>query len=136
MKAKTIILIILALGLGGVTIAYLQYNKPHRDAATEKPTHELTAQQLFAAFINNEAEAMVEFGNKTIQVTGEIMEVTTLPDGSFQVVFNVDDPIFGVKANFQKSTTANFEEGKTITIKGICSGFNADVEMTGCVVVQ
>lgn len=136
MKAKTIILIILALGLGGATIAYLQYNKPHRDAATEKPAHDLTAHQLFAAFSNNEAEAMVEFGNKTIQVTGEIMEVTTLPDESMQVVFNVDDPIFGVKANFQKSTATNFEVGKTITIKGICSGFNADVEITGCVVVQ
>jgi hypothetical protein len=136
MKAKTIILILLALGLGGATIAYLQYNKPHRDAATEKPAHEVTAHQLFAAFSNNEAEAMAEFGNKIIQVTGEIMEVTTLPDETKQVVFNVDDPIFGVKANFQKSTTTNFEEGKTITIKGICSGFNADVEMTGCVVVQ
>jgi len=136
MKAKTIILILLALGLGGATIAYLQYNKPHRDAAKEKAAHEVTAHQLFAAFSNNEAEAMAEFGNKTIQVTGEIMEVTTLPDETIQVVFNVDDPIFGVKANFQKSTTATFEEGKTITIKGICSGFNADVEMTGCVVVQ
>jgi len=136
MKIKIILAVIAILVIAGGTIAYLQYNKPHRDAADEKPAAELTAYQLFASFSNNEAETMALYGNKIVQVSGIIMEASTLPDGSVQVVLDVNDPIFGVKATFQTPGPENLVAGTDITIKGICSGFNSDVELTGCVIVQ
>jgi len=136
MKVKIILAVITILVLVGATIAYMQYNKPHRDAAAEKPVAELTAYQLFAAFGNNETEAMALFGNKIVQVSGIIMETSTLPDGTVQAVLDVNDPIFGVKATFQNPGPENLVAGTDITLKGICSGFNSDVELTGCVIVQ
>jgi hypothetical protein len=136
MKFKIILAVIAILFLVGATIAYMQYNKPHRDAADEKPVAELTAYQLFAAFGNNEPETMALYGNKIIQVSGVIMETTTLPDGTVQAVLDVNDPIFGVKATFQSPGPENLVAGKDIILKGICSGFNSDVELTGCVIVQ
>lgn len=136
MKAKILIPGFLLLALVAAAIAYYQYNKPHRDAAEEKPAFEITAADLFNEFSANEMAASDKYRDKVVLISGVVMDKSILPDSTVQVVLEVNDPIFGVKCSFQAPGPALTDIGNAIILKGICSGFNADVELNRCVLVK
>lgn len=134
-KLKIIVLIIIVLGLVGGTIAWFQYNKPHRDAAAEEAAHTIDATELYAAFENDESGAMTEYANKLIEVSGTVGEIIK-SDNNTIVLLESEHPLFGVKCMFLEHPNQPVIEGQSAIIKGFCSGLNGDVEMTRCALVK
>ncbi len=121
-----LIAISVAIITGGV-IAYRIFTKPHRDVTAEKAVT-LTAQKLFDAFKTNEANANQLYLDKAIELSGEVMEVSTNQDGKAVVNFKTNDPLFVINCTF-KTNPGELKVGTVITFKGICTGYIPDANV-------
>ena len=119
------------LFLIGAAGLYYVYYTPHRDVADEK-TIPVTATELFKAFQQNEAAANSAFLDKAIEVTGEVAEVKVNQEGKTVIVLKSQDPFYGVLCTL-KDTSHISHPGQQVKIKGLCSGFNADVVLRDCI---
>jgi hypothetical protein len=123
-----IVLIVIGIGIisGGI-VAYKIFTKPHRDVSAEK-TVTLTAQGLYDAFRTNEANANQLYLDKAIELSGEVLEVSTNQDGKTVVNFKTNDPLFVINCTF-KTNPVELKPGTTITFKGICTGYIPDANV-------
>jgi hypothetical protein len=118
------------------TLMY-QYNKPPRDVTAETGIP-VTATELYATFTSNEPQANQVYLNKVLQVSGQVLEVKTIPNSGRVVVLNTGDPMFGVacKLNKVENTSRPVKPGEKITIKGICTGYLSDVVLTNSCLIN
>ncbi len=146
MKMKKIykyILIIVVLGaiIGGGTVYYV-FNKPHRNIKDETPAYTYTAKDLYKEYSEDEEAGNMKFGDKVIQVTGKIVEITN-ENNDISFVLNDEmesvncalDSMF-IKNN--KPLIENYDLGGDITLKGKCDGFDMimGVVLTQCFIVK
>lgn len=123
---------LLWIGLLGVVLSasltvYFVYAREHRDVAKEKGI-QVTAQQLFEAFVADEAKANTLYLDKAIEITGEVVATTTNQDGNIVVDFKTNDPFFVINCTF-KTDPGALKAGDTITFKGICTGYIPDANV-------
>lgn len=123
-----ILLSIAGIGLvAGLILLYWIFNKPHRDVAKEKGI-ELTAQQLYDAFKNNETQANSLYLDKAIQLSGTVADISTNQAGQKVVNFSTNDPLVMINCTF-KTDPGALKAGDTITFKGICTGYIPDANV-------
>jgi len=130
-RTKFWFFLLTGLFLIGAAGVYYVYNKPHRDVAGEK-TIPVTATDLFNAFHQNEAAANAAYLDKAIEVTGEVAEVKVNQEGKTVIVLKSQDPFYGVLCTLKDKTNTS-HPGQQVKIKGLCSGFNADVVLRDCI---
>ncbi|NCT93849.1 MAG: hypothetical protein GXC72_05470 [Chitinophagaceae bacterium] len=120
--------IVLVLGLVGLVtggyIAYRIFTKPHRDVTAEKGIS-MTAQALFDAFKTDENAANAKYLDQAIELSGEVLDVSTNQDGQVIVNFKTNDPFFVINCTF-KTPPGELKAGQVITFKGICTGYIPD----------
>lgn len=127
-------LILLAIGIG--IGAYL-WNKPHRTAENEKPVATLTAENLFVEFSETEQAAQGKYLDKTIQVSGTINNVSTTETGDTKVTLATSDMLAEIVCLMKAGENVGaLTSGTVVAIKGICIGYNTDVQLQQCVVVK
>jgi hypothetical protein len=119
-----ILLLVASLATG---VAYIMYNKPHRDPTRESAI-QITSAVLFDNFNQDETNANSLYLDKVLEVTGRVLEVTTNQDQMMVVVLETSDPIFGVRCSM--SSPVNVRVSEQVTVKGICTGFLSDVILT------
>ncbi len=132
---KKVILAILALALIGSGVGYYLWNKPHQDIAASKTDVAIDAKQLFDEFNNDETAATAKYLDKMIAVSGTVKSSETDAEGTTKVMFDTGSD-FGVSCEldkFAKHPRTDFKAGETVTLKGLCSGFNFDVQISRCV---
>lgn len=132
---KKILTAVVILGIIGASIGYKMYNKPHTDISSEKSIANITADQLLAAFKENETEANVKYLSKIITVTGKVLSQKT-EDGKAIVQIETSDPMGTILCNldpFAKQTKTTFEIGEEVSFKGTCSGYLSDVILDRCI---
>lgn len=126
--AKSLLWISIAgLALSIALTVYFVYAREHRDVSTEKGI-QVTAQELFEAFVADENAANAQYLDKAIQITGEVLNVTTNQDGNTVVDFKTNDPFFVINCTF-KTDPGVLKTGDTITFKGICTGYIPDANV-------
>ncbi|MES2006209.1 MAG: hypothetical protein V4450_16950 [Bacteroidota bacterium] len=125
---KKIILVVFVVGIvaAGIVVLYV-YLKPHRDVTKEKGV-QLTAQVLYDAFKANETDANAKYLDKAIELSGEVLDVTTNQDGKSVVNFKTNDPLFVINCTF-KEQPGQLQPGQRITFKGICTGYIPDANV-------
>ncbi|MEZ4776701.1 MAG: hypothetical protein R3D00_26230 [Bacteroidia bacterium] len=135
-RSFKIFLIVGALaGFIGVSAAIYLFNKPHEDVSGAEVAYSLTVDELFTAFNSDEAAANEKFLNKIVEVNGMIGEKSDSPEG-VTVILNATGEMFGVSCGFVGDDAAalrNLSAGEEITVRGICTGFLTDVNLTRCV---
>lgn len=137
MKRSIIILIVILVIIGGI-VAYLQWNKPHRDPSKESGL-QISAEQLFADYEMDENASNEKYLNKTLQIKGSIIDVGANQDGESTAMLDAGNPMFGVQVTFNPKEKEKLEQltiGDKITIKGICTGYLSDVIVTNGVIVK
>lgn len=125
------ILLVLAVTCG---VAYLMYNKPHRDAATEVSI-KVSSTELFRSFESNEAESNKLYLDKVLEINGKIIEVTANQNGMPVVALETENILFGVRCTM-KNVGDIGKVGESVTIKGICTGYLSDVIITNAIEVE
>lgn len=132
--------LILALIVGGVVFYLL--NKPHRTAEDEKPVAVLTADELFNQFNNEPDSSNTKYLEKVIQVTGTVNSIKTVENNGKtenKIALATPDEMGIAEISVilkEGEKTEGIQEGTTIVLKGICNGFNTDVELRQAVIVK
>lgn len=130
---KKILIVIVVLAAIGAGIAYSIYNKPHRDIATEEAAFALTADELFDAFEADEPAANAKYLDQTVEVTGEVAEVTENAAGQATITLTAANAMLGgVSTTMQEAGPATVEPGQTVTVKCRCTGYLMDVILINC----
>ncbi len=124
---RSILLIIGIAVISGGIIAYRIFTKPHRDVSNERGLR-LTAQNLYDAFRSNETDANAKYLDKAIELSGEILDVSTNQDGKTVVNCKTDAPLFVINCTF-KIQPGKLIPGQHIVFKGICTGYIPDVNV-------
>lgn len=127
-------MVFIVLVIAGIGYGLYVWNKPHRDVKDEKGIM-VTAAAIFDSFTVNETRANTLYLNKAIQVTGEVTDVKKNQDGQTVVYLKTSDPLFGVNCTF-KEDPGSLEKGKTISFKGICTGYLSDVIINQGIIVK
>jgi hypothetical protein len=134
---KKILYVLLTLALAGGIYGYYLWNKPHKDVQAAKTDVAIAADQLYKAYVADEAAANALYLDKTIAVTGVVRSSEKNADGTAKIVLETGDPDgFGVSCELDpltKHARTDFQAGETVTLKGLCAGFNLDVQLARCV---
>jgi len=135
---KKYIKYILLLALIGGALGFYMYNKPHKSISKAKTDIELSANQLFSDFENNEVEANTKYLDKVMEVEGMVKEITKDENGMTSITLEAGSEMFGVICqmdDLSKHKRTDFEEGEKVKFKGICTGVLMDVVLVRCVEV-
>jgi hypothetical protein len=145
---KSIFIVVPLLIIVGAIIGYIQYNKKHFEVKIATPAASVTATELFNEFSIDSANAKNKYigdekNQRVIEVSGLVSNVTR--DQSNNTVILLAS---GIENSFINCTlaspTISISVGSTITVKGICAGYNfdtdlgipGDVVLTRCVFVK
>jgi tRNA_anti-like len=129
----------LAIAVVAAIYGYKEFNRKPEDLSNISPQAIVTVDSIVAAFSNDEATANKKYLGKTIQVSGMITEVNNQQDTLLNVVLGNTESINNVSCLLDKKQLTNLKYctvGKPISIKGICTGFLADVELNRCVIIE
>lgn len=112
---RTLIGLLLVGGLVFGVMAYWQWNKPHRDAATEEAVYNFSDEELFTLFSSYTDSANALLLDKVVAVSGtvESVEGDTLP----LWILN------GVVAE-ASDASGSISEGESVLIKGRITHFD------------
>ena len=134
------ILIVVAIVGGGV--AYYLWNKPHKTAEGEKPVATLTADALIEEYSGDIPGSNSKYLEKVLEINGTVSTIGTseMSETKISLQTNATDEL-GLPSNItfimkQGEKTDDIKEGTTIALKGICTGYNTDVEFKQAVVVH
>ena len=131
-KARYIFVVILIVFSTAMIIGYRVWNKPHSKVEDAEGV-KITADALSKAFAADENKANQQYLNKAIEVTGSVSEVIENQDGGTMLGLQTDDPMMGIPCTMREGT-GPAEIGKTVTIKGFCSGSGiTGVSLTDCI---
>jgi len=132
MKAKTIVAAVILLVIGFAV--YLTYNKPHRNPENERGIA-ITATELLRQFQHNEDSANLLYLDKTVVVSGKIVNITLNQENFPVVMLEAEGDEFGIQCTMQDSKI-NLQKNEFVTLKGICKGFLSDVSITNASIAQ
>ncbi len=136
---RKILAIIAVLLVIGAAVGYYMWNKPHRTAEDEKPVATLTADELFNQFNTDAAGSNAKYLDKVIQVSGVVNSVKTTENNETKVSLQTPDEmgIAEISVILKAGEKADqIKDGTTVVLKGICSGFNTDVELRQAVIIK
>ncbi len=137
MKKKLILGFLAVVALGILGIWYFIFYRPthfKRDVADEKGIA-VTAAALVKAYQENEPNANAQYLNKALEITGKVSEVKPDAEGKPTITLKSEDEFSNVYCTL-KQETPGIETGKTITIKGVCTGFLSDVVVIDAIVTK
>ncbi len=142
-KTVKILLGIVVIGLlAALMVYFFIYNKPHTNYEKAKTDVEITAENLYQSYVNDQSNAEQTFNGKVIEVTGKLDGLEEVEEMVI-AVFALSEGMFGKEGirctmlpNHQE-TVRSMKSGDMITLKGFCAGFSgSDVIMEECSVIQ
>jgi len=131
MKQKIIFILIAGLVIAG-SMYYYTFHKGHESISVQREKSELqvSAQELLHDFLIDETASNEKFGNKVIEVSGILKNVTETSAGYQAVLISKTEKDATVICNFDRLADVKLDTlsiGKQITVKGICTGYLFDV---------
>ncbi len=133
---RTYIIIFLAVAVIGGLVGLYMFNEkvPTLDSVAADFT--LTADELYAAFDENEEAAMSQYQDKVIQVSGTVRR-TKVDSNQFNIVLKASGSMTGgINCAMRDLSGESPDKGSEITIKGRCQGYLMDVVLNNCVIVE
>lgn len=115
--------------LGASFYVYKEYNRKNTNLADVKAKYELSADDMISDFLTNEKAGNEKYLAKVVEVSGRIKKVDTDPKGFSTIVLGDTASMSSVRCSLDSTIHADalkFAAGQTITIKGVCTGYNAD----------
>jgi hypothetical protein len=134
---RFIILPLLLVIAAAAWYIYKEYNRSHKDTASLKPDYSLQAADLIKEFTGNEQSSNKKYWDKVIEVYGAVKEISHEEKGIYTIVLGDTTSMSSVRCSIDSihsSSAASVLEGSHVTVKGICTGFNAD-ELLGSDVI-
>jgi len=132
---KFIISLTLLLTIGIIGYGVYMYNKKTPGLENTKADYQLTANQLFNAFEEDEQSALKKFEGKVVDLSGKIARLN-LKDSIPSLTLEAENSMFGgVNCSFS-SQIEGLEVGDTVKLRGKCQGFLMDVVLNNCTLID
>lgn len=116
---------------------FSEYNRTRLDTSRLKPGFSVLATDLIKEFADNEQASNKKYLDKVIEVNGTVKEISHDEKGIYNIALGDTSVLSSVRCSIDSlhnNAAAKIEKGKIISMKGICTGFNAD-ELLGSDVV-
>jgi hypothetical protein len=139
---KISIFAFLCLLITGAVIGYYMFTKGPRDVKNASAT-KVTARTLYQSFSQDSATAQKKYTDKILETSGLISQVTKNQQGISFVMLTTNED--GAYINCTMEGPSNeVKANDSVTIKGICSGIQADndlgikgdVYLTRCYIIK
>ena len=130
---RYIVLPLLLIIAAAAIYIYKEYNRTHKDTAKLKPDYTVTATDLLKEFETNEQASNKKYWDKVLSIEGMVKEVAKDDKGFYAVILGDTATRSSVRCSIDSAHSneaLTVSRGVTVTVKGICSGYNAD-EMLG-----
>ncbi len=138
MKKKKIILLVIAVALSsGGWYAYSEYNRKVKDLSKVSADMQLKTADLVSQFEKDESGANALYLDKVIAVNGTLKAIEKDEANNFSLVLGDESSMASVRCSMDEDHQQKIEgllTGAKITVKGACTGFNAD-ELLGSDVI-
>jgi len=134
---KKIVFSVLIIGAIALGIGYYMFQKPVESLRDKDPAWQGMSEDLYENFSEDEVAGNKIFTGNILQVTGTVVEILQNSDSSSTLILNSSHPVFGVKCRLDPkfNTSKTPAEGAEITLKGLCTGINSDVELNQCIIL-
>jgi hypothetical protein len=135
-KKRTILwLSLLLLVLAGIGWGWYLYDKPHRSAAGVSPDLTITADSLYHQYQTDERFADQRFMGKVLRVSGHLAEIQHSGKAEIWILTAETGAPGGINCQLFAGTVIDHEPkpGDAVILKGRCTGFLMDVNLTDCV---
>jgi len=136
-NSRLLITIVILCGLvAGFAGSYF-FQKKHDNLADLDADFKLAAMELFHEYEVDENKANGVYLDKVIQISGTLAEKSKLSEEDVVLFIRAEDEIFGVSCAFSGAdaeAALALNEGAELSIKGICTGINMDVNLVRCVI--
>jgi len=133
----------MSIGLLSATGTYLYvFHKPHRNIAKEKPAYIINAREFYQEFSIDEDSGYEKYGNKVVQVSGNVVDVSLNNSNASLVLL---DEMEGINCSFDSLAVVKSSEmlsklkrGDEVILKGQCDGFDMimGIVLTRCVIIK
>jgi hypothetical protein len=140
MKRKTIqysFITVILIGIGLIYFAGSEYNRKHNGVDELSSAFTLNSGDLIDAFSKNEKAANEKYLDKVMTIWGTVKSIDKDDQGAFTLVLGEPNTMSSVRCSIDSNhneEASNLTAGVKITVKGICTGFNAD-ELLGSDVI-
>ena len=129
--------IILVVIAGTILFAFREYNRKHVDIENINASFIISSEEIIKAFTNDEKSANNLYLDKVVAVEGKIKSIEKSEVGFCAIVLGDKNSLASVRCIVDSThldATNALREGAQITMKGICTGYNAD-ELLGADVI-
>lgn len=136
-NSRLLVISVILLGLVVGFVGSYMFQKKHDNLADLEADYSLTAMELFHEFEASESKANGLYLDKVIEISGTLAEKSKLGENEVVLFIRPDDAIFGVSCAFSGAdaqTALALNEGTELSLKGICTGINMDVNLVRCVI--
>lgn len=127
------LLLLVLIGIGWGT--YL-FQKPRSSAADVDTAVKINADSLYHQYESDETGSDKKYLGKVIEVTGKISSIQH--SGESEVwILSTASPAGGINCQLfpgEEKNNAGARPGDQVTVKGKCTGFLADVNLSDCAV--
>jgi hypothetical protein len=125
---------LLLLILIAAVYGWYLYQKPHASAAGERVAVTIDADSLFYQYQADEHAADLKYMGKVLSVTGKLSEIQH-SGNSVIWILSTQPGGGGINCQLFPGTVTGLEpkKGDAVTVKGRCTGFLMDVNLSDCV---
>ena len=134
---RYIVLPLLLVIAGAAVYIYREYNRTHKDTSGLKPDYSVDAAAWLKEFETSEQSSNKKYWDKVIRVSGRVKDLLQDGKGFYSIVLGDSTSMSSVRCSVDSNHSAEaarLRKGEEVTIKGICSGYNAD-ELLGSDVI-
>ncbi len=138
-KVSTIILVLIIWMFAFVATMVILFGEDKTDTSSEESITyiEVTADDLWQAFYDNEVLAEQTYTGQYVKVTGVVGEINSKDFlTSANALLVVEDAMFScIQCNFNSDNSnqlANLKKGQTVTISGVCGDLELNVHINNC----
>ena len=126
---KKIFIAISMMALTAALYGYMEYTRDNKDLIYAKADHVTWVNEFINEFEEDEKAANEKFIDKIIAVNGAVKDVVKDDDEFYTIVLGDGSSRSSVRCSMDadhQSEAALLKLQSNVTIKGVCTGFNAD----------
>jgi len=130
---------ILLLLLAAAGWGYYQYQRPHQSAAGETANVTIGADSLYTQYAGDEKGCDTKYLGKVVEVSGQLSEIQHSGQSEVWILSTGAANTGGVNCQLfpgEKVPEPHPKPGDQVTLKGRCTGFLMDVNLSDCIVIK
>ncbi|MDQ3142245.1 MAG: OB-fold putative lipoprotein [Bacteroidota bacterium] len=135
---KRLFFLVLIICLVALAYVIKVYNKPFEDLSKAEMKYKLSSTELFTEFQDKEEAATKMYINQPVELEGIVESIQKNEQGIISLSLQSGSLMGNVICELDPKVPveeSNYQQGKLIKVRGICTGKLLDVIISQCVII-